>query len=120
MYKVLTGLIFIYAIAHLIYPLFDHSGLTSAEEVMWFLSGGLAVFFNGCINLIHLTVKGSFARLISIITNATILLFLMVLCFVIPEIQVFVLALILLMTLIVAAMASPTNIRDKRKNVEIE
>jgi hypothetical protein len=106
MYKVLTILIFMYAAGHLIYPVFDNSGLTSTEPLMWFLSGGLAVLFSGFINLNYLIVGGNFTRLISIVTNATILFFILVLCVVIPEIQVFILAIIYLLTLIATATIS--------------
>jgi len=115
-YKILTGLVFIFAIAHLLYPLFDRSELTSAAEVMWFLSGGMAMLFNGCINLIHLVKKSSFTRLIGVIANTVILFFLIVLCFIIPEIQVFILTFILLLILIVSAKASSTMLQAKEKN----
>ena len=118
MYKILTGVVFIYAIAHLLYPLFDHSELTSADEVMWFLSGGMAMLFNGCINLIHLVIKSSFTRLIGIITNAVMLFFLIVLCVIIPEIQVFILTFILLLILIASAKAASTNVGSKRKKLK--
>lgn len=105
-YKILVGLIFTFPIAHLLYPLFDRTGLSSAASVMWFLSGGLAMFFNGCINLIHLVEKTRFARLMSVVTNAVMLLFLIILCMVISEIQVFVLTFVLLLTLIVSVRSS--------------
>jgi hypothetical protein len=107
-YKILTTLIFIYAVGHFIYPVIDNSGLTSREPLMWFLSGGLAVLFSGFINLSYLIVGGNFTKRISIATNATILFFMLVLCVVIPEIQVFILATIYLLTLIVTATISLT------------
>jgi len=117
-YKILTRVVFIYTVAHLLYPLFDRSELTSADQVMWFLSGGMAMFFNGCINLIHLVLKNSFTRLIAIITNAVMLFFLIVLCVVIPEIQVFILTFILLLILIMSAKAVSTNVGSKRKKLK--
>jgi hypothetical protein len=115
-HQLLTVLIFIYAIAHVVYPLFDNSGLASAEQVMWFLSGGLAVFFTGLINLMYLTLKGSFQRRITVITNAIMLIFMIVLCLVISEIQVFILAAILLLTLIAAAITSLPNVSGEKGN----
>ena len=108
-HKILTTLIFVYAAGHFIYPVFDNSGLTSKEPLMWFLSGGLAVLYSGFINLSHLIVGGNFTKRISIVTNATILLFMLVLSVVIPEIHVFILAIIYLLVLIVTAKSSLTE-----------
>jgi hypothetical protein len=115
LYKILTALILVYAISHLLYPIFDNSGLTSTVHVMWFLSGGLAVLYSGLINLGYAIIGGGVMKRISIITNATILFFTMVLCVVIPEIQVFILAVIFLVTLIVAAIISLTSPNSNTK-----
>lgn len=77
-------------------------------------------FFLGGIDLIYLTVRTNFVRWISIIANAAMLSFLIVLCVVLPEIQVLVLTGIISLTLVVTAMTSLGNGDTKETVVKVK
>ncbi|WP_126244182.1 hypothetical protein [Chitinophaga rhizosphaerae] len=105
-YKILIGLMYVFAAGHMLYTFMNVEGRASGEEQMWFFSGGLAMLFAGFINMIFNKVGGGFVRMVSLVTNLILLIFLIVLSVVIPEVQVIVLASVLLMTVIVNMVLS--------------
>jgi hypothetical protein len=94
---------------------FFYDVLVTAESKMWFFSAGLAMFFNGLINLIYLKLKLLLIKSMVLTANVSLMVFLIFLSFILPELQVFVLIIVMLVTTIVAALVR----RPKRVNSHI-
>ncbi|NSL85677.1 hypothetical protein ECE50_002470 [Chitinophaga sp. Mgbs1] len=116
LYKALIVLIFMYATGHMGYTFFNKDAVTP-EEKMWFFSGGIALLLMGFINILHFILHIPLTRNICFITNLAMLLFMIILCFIIPEPQVIVLDFILATILITAWKHAVTV--NKRSSYEV-
>ncbi|MCW8311199.1 MULTISPECIES: hypothetical protein [Sphingobacterium] len=81
------------------YTFFD-GGLATTESKIWFFSAGLALLFNSFINILLLKVSDNLVKRLTVTANAGLLLFVAFMSLIIPEVQVFVLVIVLIGVLI--------------------
>lgn len=108
LYQWLTGVVFLFAAGHTLYAFAEHPRF--GEPQLWFLSGGLAMFFNGMLNLLNIKTRTKTVSMYASICNAGLLLFCFPLYVAIPETQVLVL-LITVLLLLLAGAALPKQYR---------
>ncbi|HMR84952.1 MAG TPA: hypothetical protein PKE30_17525 [Niabella sp.] len=94
-YIALIILIFVFAVAHMIYMPF-YTELATTEAQLWFFSGGITMLLTGMINYIRLKIASPLVKYTCVIANFFVWVFTVILCFVLPEPQVFGLVVILL------------------------
>ncbi|QNL47833.1 hypothetical protein H8S90_13485 [Olivibacter sp. SDN3] len=102
-YKILIALIIIFALGHMAYT-FYYDDFETVESKMWFFSAGLAMLFDGFINLIYTKLKLPVVKFSVITANLSMLVFLILLSNIIPEPHVMVLTIIMLGTTIITAL----------------
>lgn len=87
----LAFLVIAIGILHLAVTFFIYPRLS--ETALWFAIAGLALIFNGIINLICQRISSHHfqLRLVNVLTNGLMIVFCILLAMVMPEIQVFVL-----------------------------
>lgn len=110
-YKILIAIIFLYAIGHMAYT-FTYLEANNTEQKLWFFSGGIAMLSLGFMNYLNLRIKNSTLRTLCSIMNLFFLIFIIILSFVLLEIQVYILAIILLAILFVGLQKSIIRVKE--------
>lgn len=110
-YKILIALVFLYAIGHMSYT-FIYLEANNTEQKLWFFSGGIAMLSLGFMNYLNLRIKNSTLRTLCSIMNLFFLIFIIILSFVLLEIQVYILAIILLAILFIGLQKSINRVKE--------
>ncbi|OCK53064.1 hypothetical protein BA768_00465 [Chryseobacterium sp. CBo1] len=111
LYKICNWLLFAFAVLHFVYPFFDTFQFD--EELMWYHSGGLSMLLIFSINYINSNSTLKMIQRIANLCNVATALFIFFLCIAVPEIQVYVLSLIISATTIISFRKSfQTNIKN--------
>lgn len=110
-YKILIAIVFLYAIGHMAYT-FIYLEANTSEQKLWFFSGGIAMLSLGFMNYLNLRIKNSTLRALCSIMNLFFLIFIIILSFVLLEIQVYILSIILLAILFVGLQKSIIRVKE--------
>lgn len=103
-YKMTIVLLLIFSFGHMMYTFLENSG--SLEQQMWFFSASLAMLGSVFLNVLHLDATNRKLKLLTVLMNLMMFLFCLVLCFIVPEVQVMALTLVYLISLTVSVRSS--------------
>lgn len=99
-YSIAIGVNLLFALGHMVYAFMEYDAVK--EAALWFVSGGLATFFNACLNFLCLREGTKLSHATAKLSNLLLLIFSIVLAIVVTEVQTICFAFVVLFTFVVA------------------